>query len=215
MQFKLEDFHRDISDEALLSDLVRVAGMLGKRKVTFREYNERGVYSSSTLSLRFGSWLPALGRAGLDKTINRHISDEDLFRNLVSVWSRIGRQPRSRDLSPDTSDYSWSTYASRFGSWRAALGKFIVWANSEDFIEIEEMQKVTAPRTPRNVNWRLRALVLMRDGAKCRLCGSTPHDGAVLQVDHVHPWSKGGETTIQNLQILCLKCNGGKRDLVM
>ena len=70
-------------------------------------------------------------------------------------------------------------------------------------------------RTPRKINWRLRALVIMRDGAYCRLCGATPHDGAKFHVDHVVPWTKGGETLIENLQILCNVCNIGKSNVVV
>jgi 5-methylcytosine-specific restriction endonuclease McrA len=32
------------------------------------------------------------------------------------------------------------------------------------------------------------------------------------QVDHVHPWSKGGRTEIENAQLLCSSCNISKRD---
>lgn len=59
----------------------------------------------------------------------------------------------------------------------------------------------------------MRAVILMRDGATCQLCGATPQDGAKLHVDHILPWSKGGETVVENLQILCDKCNLGKGDL--
>lgn len=31
-----------------------------------------------------------------------------------------------------------------------------------------------------------------------------------LHFDHIHPWSKGGETTLSNLQILCANCNWSK-----
>ena len=53
----------------------------------------------------------------------------------------------------------------------------------------------------------------MRDGARCKLCGAAPIDGIRLHVDHVKPWSKGGETVLENLQILCNVCNIGKGDV--
>lgn len=214
MAFELEEFHRNLPDEVLIADLVRISQELKKKKITFRDYNRLGKHHSSTLAARFGSWHGALERAGLDKTINRNIPTEDLFRNIVEVWSRLGRQPKTRDLSGDVSKFSSTTYAYRFGSWRQALEKFVEWANDQNVpMESREQSDVQSRKTPRNVNWRLRAQVLMRDDAKCRLCGSTPKDGAKLQVDHIVPWSRGGETVLTNLQILCERCNMGKGDL--
>ena len=31
-----------------------------------------------------------------------------------------------------------------------------------------------------------------------------------LELNHIVPWSKGGETTIENLQTLCQNCDRGK-----
>lgn len=211
MPFELEEFHRNISDEALIADLVRVSQELKKTQITFRDYNRLGKYHGSTVAARFGSWHGALERAGLDRTIDRNIPTEDLFHNIVEVWSKLGRQPKSRDLTSEVSKFSFSTYANRFGSWRDALQKFVEWANGQNIpTETRGQSAVQTRKTPRSVNWRLRAQVLMRDEAKCRLCGSAPRDGAKLQVDHIVPWSRGGETVLTNLQILCEQCNGGK-----
>src|SRR5262249_11891073 len=61
---------------------------------------------------------------------------------------------------------------------------------------------------------RLRFKVLARDKFKCVLCGSSPatDPSCILHVDHMIPWSKGGQTVIQNLQTLCVACNLRKGD---
>ena len=66
----------------------------------------------------------------------------------------------------------------------------------------------------RVISDKLRYTVLKRDNFKCCACGASPaKDPSVeLHVDHIVPWSKGGETTIENLQTLCSKCNIGKSD---
>ena len=87
--------------------------------------------------------------------------------------------------------------------------------------EIKKSQDATAPTasnrhyTSRNINARLRFKVLSRDNFKCCACGASPaKDPSVeLHVDHIIPWSKGGETELENLQTLCSKCNLGKSDL--
>ncbi len=214
MKFQLEPHHRNVPDEELIEDLVRVANELGKEKVTIDEYNERGKFHSTTLTRRFGSWFTVLKKAGLKKTRNLNIPDDDLFTNLVEVWTSLGRQPKYHDLTKDRSRYSSGTYEKRFGGWRKALDAFVEWANEGTHPEYAKPEKSELKaRTPRNINWRLRALVLLRDGARCQLCGITPQDGARLHVDHITPWSKGGETLLENLQILCEACNIGKSNI--
>ena len=72
----------------------------------------------------------------------------------------------------------------------------------------------TMHTTKREISLSLRYKVLKRDSFKCRICGASPaKDPSVeLHIDHIIPWSKGGETTEDNLQTLCSKCNLGKSD---
>jgi hypothetical protein len=49
--------------------------------------------------------------------------------------------------------------------------------------------------------------VYLRDGRQCKNCGTTR---GPFHLDHRIPYSKGGETTIENLQVLCMTCNLSK-----
>jgi 5-methylcytosine-specific restriction endonuclease McrA len=49
----------------------------------------------------------------------------------------------------------------------------------------------------------LRRLVYAADRYRCVYCGN----GSQLQLDHVHPWSYGGRTSLWNLMTLCGPCN--------
>jgi 5-methylcytosine-specific restriction endonuclease McrA len=47
--------------------------------------------------------------------------------------------------------------------------------------------------------------VLRRDGHRCAYCGKAAHT-----IDHVHPKSRGGSDTWENLVAACLRCNNAK-----
>lgn len=67
-------------------------------------------------------------------------------------------------------------------------------------------------QTKRNVPIRIRHQILERDGFKCLDCGASPAMGALLEVDHTIPISKGGSNDPSNLRTLCSDCNRGKSD---
>ncbi len=54
-----------------------------------------------------------------------------------------------------------------------------------------------------------RLAIYLRDGFKCVYCGADLHGASKLDVtlDHVHPFSKGGENTPDNLVTACRSCN--------
>lgn len=89
--------------------------------------------------------------------------------------------------------------------------------------EMESLISAGQQRSAQRANWQaqikserskmsesLRYDVLRRDGYRCRICGATASDGVKLHVDHIIPVSKGGKTTLSNLQTLCERCNRGK-----
>lgn len=67
-------------------------------------------------------------------------------------------------------------------------------------------------RSKRKVSARLRHFILERDSFKCCDCGASVNTGAVLEVDHTIPISKGGSNDPSNLRTLCSDCNRGKSD---
>lgn len=66
--------------------------------------------------------------------------------------------------------------------------------------------------TRRAVSVSMRYDILKRDSFRCVRCGRSPANeaGIQLQVDHIVPWANGGETRLDNLQVLCAECNAGK-----
>jgi 5-methylcytosine-specific restriction endonuclease McrA len=61
----------------------------------------------------------------------------------------------------------------------------------------------------RTIPQDVKIAVSVRDGGKCRICGSTKD----LQYDHIIPYSKGGRSDDpNNIQLLCGYHNRLKRD---
>ena len=212
----------------MLSDLKNVAKKENKKTLTQSDYKKFGKYSPYPYVDRFGSWFNALEKANLEKTRELKISTEDLFKNLEEVWIKLGRQPYITDMVKPFSKYAKDAYPRRFGSWQKALEAFVQYVNenSDSLIEEEKSTKEIAPinekvsevfkhKTTRNINWRLRFIVMKRDNFKCKKCGRSPSTDqtVILHIDHMKPYSKGGETIIENLETLCSVCNLGKSDL--
>jgi 5-methylcytosine-specific restriction endonuclease McrA len=214
MPEKLYELHRvsgqAVSDAELLADMRRVAESLGKITVGQKEYRRLGRFSDTTPTRRFGSWNRALEAAELAISNVVNLSDDELFENILILWQYYGRQPRRRELALAPSRISQSPYRRRFRSWTEALERFVEYANANEPHNGPSKDPQTpgsddVRRTPRDPSVRLRFKVLQRDRFCCCACGASPAKtpGITLHVDHVVPWSKGGETTIDNLQTLC------------
>lgn len=216
----------NLSKEAVIEDLRRVAEKLRKKSVTVEEYRDFGRFTEGPFRRLFGGWVAALEAAGLEASegFRRPNTVEELHQNLEAVWRAVGRQPKQSDMHMPLSRIGHDAYCRRFGSWRKALEAFVAYANGDTDKGAPPAQPtatasssvVEAPqRTSKTVTWRLRFMVMRRDGFRCQQCGRSPATtpGIVLVIDHSHPWSKGGETVYDNLRTLCEACNGGKSDL--
>ncbi len=237
---RIENHNFSISNEDYLNDILRVATMLDKKSIYTTEYDKYGKFDTGKLIKRFHSWNNALLMAGLISTgINKNISDKDLFDEIERIWIELGRQPTTTDVKDGILKYSLNIYARRFGGWRNALFAFLEYINSDieyaektvdttdnlqisDNLQIDDNctvnsidKKIRKRKKPREINYKLRFKVLARDNFRCCACGASPAitPGVQLHIDHIKPWSKGGETEMDNLRTLCSKCNLGKGDL--
>ena len=218
MHFEYIEKNKRVSDAELINDIKAVALQLNKDSLSIAEYSKFGSFDPSTPSRRFGTWNAALNCAGL-KPRNSFHNEQELLDNLYSVWIKKGEQPTRDDMdNHGLSFISSGSYLRRYGSWSKALIAFIEYMNESDALDNKEASVAkTIRRTPHDINLRLRFNVIKRDHFKCCVCGASPSKdpSVVLHVDHIIPYSKGGETVIENLQTLCSKCNLGKGNLTI
>ncbi len=67
----------------------------------------------------------------------------------------------------------------------------------------EQTTRTAIPEAIRSEVWR-------RDSGKCVQCGSNQN----LQFDHIIPVSRGGATSVANVQLLCQPCNGSNSNRI-
>lgn len=187
------------------------------------QFEKHGKGHPTTFCRRFGSWPKALELANLKPSRSEiNISDEKLFINLQNLWLSLKRQPTYTETRKPLSKYSARTYENRFGSWSNALVEFVEWTKLDprergDYDDdsnnaIQLTNERTTKRTSRQISERQRFRILLNAGFRCQSCGQSPvtTPGIELHVDHIIPWSKGGETTDDNLTCKCKRCNIGK-----
>lgn len=128
--------------------------------------------------------------------------------------------------------YDTSTISRRFGTWNKALQKANIgvsqqfWTVEQLFENIEKVWKKKGYQPTRR-DMDDKNLSTISSGAYLRKFGkwssaleqfvsyiNQENTIEALDVDHIIPWSKGGETTIENLQTLCSKCNLGKSNIL-
>lgn len=226
-----------VSEDEIIEDLKSVAKKLNKQTFTTTEYSNYGKYSKNIALRKYKTWNNALIAAGLEPFdhplggAKNKINEYACFEEIERIWIVLGHQPTTTDIKNGMSRYSLHVYERRFGSWRKALEAFVSYINGEREIDNESEETESSDsnehiptiadgkpihKTKRDINLRLRFKVMQRDNFKCCMCGASPaKDPSIeLQIDHIIPWVKGGETTIDNLQTLCSKCNLGKSDLL-
>lgn len=227
--------------DMLLAELRSVQRKHPEAILTYSSYKAQGgTYSRGVFTARFGSWTAAVNAVGGTSGEQARHSKAKLFDEIQRLWELLGRQPKQVEMSRQGS-ISPKCYAREFGSWTKAIHAFcddrstvekvqstnthadaqIATAVSSMHVQSscegpgdEPHSVLITHKTGRTVSDRLRFKVLERDRFTCKLCGRSPARIASLglEVDHVVPYSRGGETEMDNLQTLCKECNRGKAD---
>jgi hypothetical protein len=67
----------------------------------------------------------------------------------------------------------------------------------------------TAPaaRRSRSIPQDVKIAVAVRDERLCQHCGTS---AGPMQYDHIIPYSMGGDNSVENIQLLCHRCNSAK-----
>ncbi len=218
---------KPLTREAVISCLRVYAAEFPGTPVTQEEIARRLGVDKGSITRKFGKWPDLLCEVGLSSVpLGRRYTDDECFENIIALWTHYGRQPNFAELKQPPSTVGAKAYISRWGGWRAALGAFMKFVNQEhqaiqeigsqkSDAEILTIQTSSAI-APRSISLSLRYRVLSRDRFRCVICGRSPaKDPSVeLHVDHIHPWSKGGQNTEENLRTLCFDCNLGKGDKI-
>lgn len=243
MDFKFQRKRlNEIPEDKILVELKKAAKHFNYIEFAWREFDKIADISANTVKKHFGSWKKGLialkkhlQQKGLDLSPrpyapNRIYSDKELFDEMERIWQKVGQRPSRTEWEMSEPKIAYQTYKKRFGGWGNACLKFIEHKMggdilADDFVLPEREEQKTQQENKveykkensRNVSLSLRLAVLSRDNFRCVFCGKSPATdiGTKLHIDHIDPFSKGGKSTLENLQTLCEECNLGKSNRVV
>lgn len=151
---------------------------------------------------------------------DKHLCDFDSIR--LSDWTQTSGISRSTayellkllNIKPEARRVSTSRKPVSYLNI-AQMQKLAPWVDEiksgTSIVQIREHFWRTQEKPQRKtISPGLRFQVMKRDNYRCQMCGVSAKDGAMLEIDHIVPVSKGGHNSFENLQVLCSECNSGK-----
>jgi len=130
---------RNVSNPEILAKIRNIAARLGKTSLTGADIAANCDLNQGLLKSRFGSVPEALRQAGIEQgNRGRRYTDDEVFQNLLNVWTHYGRRPTHSEMDRPPSAVGSNTYIRRYGGWRSALNAFVERANS-DTAELSEL----------------------------------------------------------------------------
>jgi hypothetical protein len=231
-----------ISREKMITELGKAAKHFNYVDFKQTDFDKVAGISNYTVYREFGSWEKALlflaehlKKQGINFNIatrRESYSEQEMFVEMERIWRMLEHRPSRDEWTGASPTISYDTLYRHFGGWTNACLKFIEYKSGENVTEDSGVVKVSEGAYPevklakplshkpvktRTIPLSLRVKVLSRDKFRCVYCGKSPATdaGTILHIDHIKPFSKGGESTLDNLQTLCQDCNLGKsNDLI-
>lgn len=159
----------------------------------------------------------------LNPALMAHPAVAQVGNDAFAMWTRaamwLSIYPQEGDVVPAT----LLKYLGMKRRWRPQVQRLIeagLLAEAEDGYQVRRAMNICGSNRPDD-SWRafdsagaarrsiprtLRAAIYARDGHRCVTCGATEN----LSLDHIFPYSLGGEDTKENLQTMCRSCNSRK-----
>ena len=151
-----------------------------------------------------------------NETIDKRASELFKRENIQLVYSQLIRE-KQKAIIKNTSKIN-SDLISKIDKYKNENETIIGFIESAILKslpkEISSQEKLKQINRRRSINDTTRYAVLERAGFKCQCCGMKPlkNNDVILHIDHIIPYSLGGSDSIDNLQVLCDKCNISKRN---
>ncbi|WP_327010394.1 TerD family protein [Dactylosporangium sp. NBC_01737] len=141
---------------------------------------------------------PTHGRLIATNTKLRFIGDAAGGSEIT--WARI------LEIRPENGRVVVSTTSSKGGNYKVEDAEHAAAVLTGVLKIAKRIAHVPAQRDSRSIAPAIKSEVWRRDGGACVECRATEY----LEFDHVIPWSRGGATSVGNLQLLCRRCNLAK-----
>lgn len=137
---------------------------------------------------------------------DRALYDVDKIAQKV-IDSNLFHHARNKFLQEEFTKLNslWQTFYKSFKNFETAVHASEMKIISDDSKPVVDPPPKSQPII-RELTEKEKKQVKERDGNACLCCG----DHRRLQVDHVFPFTLGGQTSIDNSQTLCMRCNGFK-----
>ncbi len=125
--------------------------------------------------------------------VTLNVKGKELLLPMVGIYLELNKKSGNGFYIPSASDPEIAV----------AMIAMLVRMAKRQIVKTDDNNSRRIPQDVKNAVWQ-------RDQGKCIQCGA----GDYLEFDHIIPYSKGGATTVNNMQLLCRRCNQAKSDLI-